>query len=272
MNCFSVFLKLSSKIRFYLTIVLFCGYNIIDFKEGGKKLKSNPIVRNALIEFKTNELIIASKLYKEKLSGQISELAYYKTLQRMCESGELVKIAKGTYYLPKVSKYGTVPLSEKEIVAAYTENETGTIIGYSLYNALNLTTQIPKTITIMSSALEGITKSIRNVTVYQVPLKFSKETTGIIHGLEVLQNFNSIQDINYSVFLEFSRELALSYNDKVFEEILNAKTYKKSTISFFREILNYYNVQNNLNKYLSALSKYKHPRMEELCEVARISQ
>lgn len=233
-------------------------------------MKGNPIVRNALAEFEANELIIASKLYKEKLSGQISEAAYYKTLQRMCESGELVKIAKGTYHLPKVSKYGIVPPSEKEIVTAFTENETGTVIGYSLYNALNLTTQIPKTITIMSSALEGLTKSIRNVIVYQVPLEFSKEITSMIHGLEVLQNFNSIQDINYSAFLKFSEELALSYNPEIFEEIVNTKTYKKSTISFLYEILNYYNVQNNLNKYLSALSEYKHPKMEELYEAARV--
>ena len=233
-------------------------------------MKCNPIVRNALAEFEANELIIASKLYKEKLSGQISEAAYYKTLQRMCESGELVKIAKGTYHLPKVSKYGIVPPSEKEIVTAFTENETGTVIGYSLYNALNLTTQIPKTITVMSSALEGLTKSIRNVIVYQVPLEFSKEITSMIHGLEVLQNFNSIQDINYSAFLKFSEELALSYNPEIFEEIVNTKTYKKSTISFLYEILNYYNVQNNLNKYLSALSEYKHPKMEELYEAARV--
>lgn len=233
-------------------------------------MKGNPIVRNTLAEFEANELIIASKLYKEKLSGQITEAAYYKTLQRMCESGELVKIAKGTYHLPKVSKYGIVPPSEKEIVTAFTENETGTVIGYSLYNALNLTTQIPKTITVMSSALEGLTKLIRNVIVYQVPLEFSKEITSMIHGLEVLQNFNSIQDINYSAFLRFSEELALSYNPEIFEEIVNTKTYKKSTISFLYEILNYYNVQNNLNKYLSALSEYKHPKMEELYEAARV--
>ena len=235
-------------------------------------MKSNPVVGNALAEFKENELIIASKLYKEKLSEQIGEAAYYKTLQRMCESGELVKIAKGTYHLPKISKYGIVPPSEKEIIAAFTENETGTVVGYSLYNALNLTTQISKTVTVMSSALEGLTKSIRNVVVYQMPLKFSKEITSMIQGLEVLQNFNTIQDINYSVFLKYTEELASSFSTKAFEKIILTKTYKKSTISFLHEILNHYHVQNNLNEYLSTLSEYKHPKMEELYETARVSQ
>ncbi|MBQ2903125.1 MAG: hypothetical protein IJE48_01875 [Clostridia bacterium] len=233
-------------------------------------MKSNPVVKNALGEFRENELIIASKLYKEKLSEQISEAAYYKTLQRMCESGELVKVAKGTYHFPKASKYGIVPLSEKEIVAAFTQNETGTIIGYSLYNALNLTTQISKTVTVMSSELEGLTKSIRNVVVHQMPLEFSKEITSMIHGLEVLQNFNTIQDINYSAFLKFSEELAFSFDAQAFEEIISTKSYKKSTISFFENILNYYGVQNNLKKHLSSLSEYKHPRMEELYETARV--
>lgn len=162
--------------------------------------------------------------------------------------------------------------AEKEIIAAFTDNETGTVVGYSLYNALNLTTQISKTITVMSSAIEGLTKSIRNVVVYQMPLKFSKEITGMIQGLEVLQNFNIIQDINYSVFLKYTEELASSFNTNAFEEIISTKAYKKSTISFLHEILNHYSVPNNLNEYLSTLSKYKHPKMEELYEGARVSQ
>ena len=233
-------------------------------------MKSNPVVKDALAGFKENELIVASKLYKEKLSSQIGEAAYYKTLQRMCEAGELVKIAKGTYHLPKVSKYGIVPPSEKEIISAFTENGTGTVVGYSLYNELNLTTQISKTVTVMSSALESLTKSIRNVVVYQVPLEFSKEITSMVHGLEVLQNFNTIQDINYSAFLTYTKRLADSYSTGAFEEIASAKAYKKSTISFLREILNYYQVEHNLNEYLSTLSVYKHPKMEELYAATRI--
>lgn len=55
--------------------------------------------------------------------------------------------------MPKISKYGIIPPSEKEIISAFTENETGTVVGYSLYNQLNLTTQVSKKISVMSSAL-----------------------------------------------------------------------------------------------------------------------
>lgn len=235
-------------------------------------MKNNPIVKNALSVYNENELIIAGKLYREKLSQYITEAAYYKTLQRMCDSGELVKIAKGTYHLPKKTKYGIIPPSEKEIVSAFTKNKTGTVVGYSLYNELNLTTQISKIITVFSSAIDGGEKSVRNITVYQMPLEFSKEIINIIHSLDVLQNFDNIQDINYSAFLKFTKEFSESFNGEAFEKIISVKKYKKSTISFMREILDYYNVQNNLSKHLSSLSTYKHPKMEELYAATRIHQ
>jgi len=235
-------------------------------------MRSNLAVKNAIESYKENELILASKLYRDELSDQISEAAYYKALERMCKAGELVKIAKGTYHLPKMSKYGIVPPSEEEIISAFTENETGTVIGYSLYNALNLTTQISKTVNVLSSALESFTKSIRNVIVHQTHLVFSEGIKNMVQGLEVLQNFRTIQDINYSAFIQFAEQLASVYDNESFSKVISVKSYKKSTISFLQEILNYYGVQNNLSMYLSTLSEYKHPKMEELYEAARISQ
>ena len=235
-------------------------------------MKNSLVVENALANYRENELIFASKLYREKLSDQIGEAAYYKTLERMCKAGNLVKIAKGTYHLPKINKYGIVPPSEEEIISAFTENETGTVIGYSLYNALNLTTQISKTVNVLSSALEGFTKSIRNVIIHQMPLVFSEEVKNMVHILDVLQNFTAIQDINYSAFLKFTEKLASAYDSESFRKVISIGSYKKSTISFLHEILNFYGVQNDLSRHLSTLSEYKHPKMEELYETARIPQ
>lgn len=120
------------------------------------------------------------------MSAVVSEAAYYKALERMCKSGELIRAAKGIYHLPKKSKYGIVPLSGNEIVRAFTENYTGTIIGYSLCNKLGLTTQIPKTIHVMSSAIDEKTKTINNVVVHRSELFFDNAVEDMIHGLEVL--------------------------------------------------------------------------------------
>ncbi len=230
------------------------------------------LIRNELNSYKTNELIFASRLYRDKLASQVGEATFYKTLERMCRSGELVKIAKGTYHIPKVGKYGIVPPSEKEIVSAFTRNNTGTVIGYSLYNELELTTQVSKTVTVLSSALEGFSKSIRNVTVLQKELDYTEAVNNMIHGLEVLQNYYSIQDMNHRAFIRFAEQFAQSYDDDVFETVYREMAYKKSTLSFLREILDFYDRPNNISMYLSALSTYKHPTMEEIYETARKSE
>lgn len=235
-------------------------------------MKSSLVVKNVFSHYKENELIFASKLYRERFSEYISENAYYKMLERMCKSGELAKAAKGIYYIPYNSKYGTVPPSDKQIIETFTQNETGTVIGYTMYNHLNLTTQISKTINVLSSSIEGYSKTVRNVVVRQVQLEYSEEVKNMICGLEVLQNFYEIQDIDYSAFIEFSRKIASNYQKETFDLVISKIPYKKSTISFLREILKYYGVSNDLDQHLSALSVYKHPRMEEIYEIARISR
>lgn len=235
-------------------------------------MKSSFIIRNALVHYKENELIFASKLYKESLYELLNEATYYKMLERMCKNGELAKAAKGIYYIPVISKYGVVPPSEKQIIEAFTKNNTGTIIGYSMYNDLSLTTQVSKTVNILSSALDGFSKTVRNVMIKQVEIDYTTEVKNMICALEVLQNFYEIQDLNYSTFIKYSQKIAETYQDEVFDKVISKTSYKKSTISFLKEILNYYEVSNNLERYLSSLSSYKHPRMEELYEIARVSR
>lgn len=233
-------------------------------------MQNNNIIKKTLLNFKGNELIFANILYKTQLYNYVNEAAFYKTLERMCKSGELVKIAKGTYHLPKVSKYGIVPPTDKEIITSFTKNNTGTVVGYSLYNALNLTTQVAKSIEVMSATIESFSKTIRNVIVHKVQIDYNEKVKNIIHGLEVLQNYYNIQDINNLSFINFTKKLADLYEEEAFKKVISAINYKKSTIAFLREILNFYGVKNNLNMYLSSMSEYKYPKMEEIYEITRV--
>lgn len=228
-------------------------------------MKSSLILREALSEYKSNELIFASRLYLQ-IRNSLNEAAYYKMLERLCKTGELAKAAKGMYYIPSVSKYGIVPISEKDIIRTFTGNNKGVVIGYRLYNSLKLTTQVGKTVSILSSVLDGFSKTVKNVNIKQVDIEFTAEVKKMICGLEVLQNFYEIQDLNYLAFIDFSERIALSYKEEAFEKVISKISYKKSTISFLKEILNYYKIPNNLENHLSSLSNYKHPLMEELYE------
>lgn len=234
-------------------------------------MRTNPIVRNAIACYKKNELILASKLYSDALSNEISEAAYYKMLERMCKNNELTKVAKGVYCIPNISKYGVVLPSENEIVSAFTKNNTGVTVGYAMYNELRLTTQIPKNVVIFSSSLENMSRKIRNVQIKQVRLHYSEKVKNMINCLEVLQNFYNIQDLNHHYFIKFIEEFVSNYDTETFQTVYAELAYKKSTIAFLREVLSFYNIPNNLDRYLSSLSTYKHPRMEELYETAQAS-
>ena len=236
-----------------------------------RNMKSSHIIKNKLRNYNQNELIFASKLFREKLESMLNEAAYYKMLERMCQSGELAKAAKGIYYIPAFSKYGLVPLSDEQIISAFTENETGMVIGYSLYNSYNLTTQISKNINILSSSLEGLSKTIKNVQIKQLSIDFTIEVRNMISALEILQNFYNIEDLNYTTFIEYSKTIADNFQEEVFETVLSKTHYKKSTISFLKDILDYYEISHHLNKHLSSLSKYKNPKMEELYAIAQSS-
>lgn len=234
-------------------------------------MTGSQLVSQTIQRIPENELIFASKLYSQQLSDFVSESAYYKILERLCKAGSLCKIAKGTYYRPKESRFGVVSPSQKEIVSAFTEPDKGTVVGYCLYNSLKLTTQISKTVEVFSSALEQQTKRISNVQLQFCNLIFSPEVKGMIHMMEVLQNFSQIQDLDYAQFINFCERFAAIYRDEVFEQVFLQMKYQKKTISFLRNILMHYHVPNNLNRYLSSLSEYKHPTMEEIYEAAHLS-
>ena len=138
-------------------------------------MKSSIAIRNALNNYKENELIFASKLYKEKLYEYINETNFYKMLERMCKNKELLKISKGIYYKPTITKYGMVSPTEKQIIETFTKNNTGMIIGYKMYNDLKLTTQVSKNIEILSSNLDNHLKRINHITIRKIELNYTNE-------------------------------------------------------------------------------------------------
>lgn len=230
----------------------------------------NQNIKNELSKFKKNEIIIASKFYKENiLEKGISETSFYKSLQRMYENNILSKLTKGIYYIPKKTKFGYVPMSDDEIITNFTKNNQGLVVGYSLYNRLNISTQISKNYIIYSSNIDNAIKKIRNIEIKYIALKLTNKHIETIEMLEILQNFLEIEELNYKEFYRYSRKFASAFNERVAKEILSEIKYKKSTISFLCNILNHFGVKHTLNQYLSTLSKYKHLEMEEIYEFAQ---
>lgn len=66
-------------------------------------------------------------------------------LQRLVKSKKVVRLANGTYYRPKVSRFGLLPLETSEIVKFVTKSKNATFVpaGPAAVNQLGLDTQLP---------------------------------------------------------------------------------------------------------------------------------
>lgn len=215
-----------------------------------------------------NKLLEASTLY-QKWFGTVPEMTYYKTLERMSKQGSLVHLTKGLYYRPKKSRFGAIPISEKEIVGHYTSDGQGIVIGYRLYNQKGLTTQISKRVEVLSSAVSEQKKNIQNVCVTNSGIALTQDTIPVIETMEILQNYKSIEDIRKAALAAYMKEFVKEYSDSAAVFVLKNRKYKKSTIAFLERFLNYFGVENTLCQFLSALSTYAIPEMEEFYETAR---
>ncbi|MDO5061644.1 MAG: DUF6088 family protein [Peptostreptococcaceae bacterium] len=214
-----------------------------------------------------NKLLDASALYK-KLFGAIPETSYYKTLERLSKRGALVHLTKGLYYRPKKSRFGFVPISEREILAHYTKEGQGIMIGYRLYNQKGLTTQISKTVEVLSSVISEQKKNIQNICVKNSGITLTEQTIPVIETLEILQNYKNIEDINKSALAEYMKKFSLNYTDSIAIDVLKNRKYKKSTIALLENFLLYHGIENTLYQFLSPLSSYAIPEMEEFYETA----
>lgn len=215
-----------------------------------------------------NKLLEANALY-ERSFGTVPEMSYYKTLERMSKQGTLVHLTKGIYYRPKKSRFGSVPISENDIISHYTNDGRGVVIGYRLYNRKGLTTQVSKRVEVLSSALSEQKKNISNVCVTNCSVDLTADTIPVIEALEILQNYRNIEDVNKRALAAYMAGFASVYSDHAAVYVLKNRKYKKSTIAFLESFLNHLGIENTLSQFLSVLSTYAIPKMEEFYETAQ---
>ena len=225
------------------------------------------IIHAALRQYAPNRLIVANELY-QSLREKVKEATFYKSLERMTKAGELVHLTKGVYYRPKQTRFGVVPISEHDIASHYMGDRRGLVVGYRMYNQKGLTTQISKNMEILSTALSEERKHILNVLVRKISVALDEETKAIIETLEILQGYRSIEDLNRRAMIAHLEAFADGYSDAAAEKVLSSLKYKKSTIAFMANVLDYRHVKHSLRCHLSTVSDYNIPSMETLYETA----
>lgn len=222
-------------------------------------------IRTFISSISANTIINAADVYRERFS-HISEKTYYKVLERMTKEGMLIRLTKGLYYRPKKTRFGVVPLDQNTITDYYTEN--GVLLGYPMYNKYGLTTQVGKNVNILSNNLTGEKKHIGAVSVEKTRIDLNEQTKAVVETLDILQNYSNIEDLNRTALSSYLTSFSKHYSDETLRYVLENRKYKKRTIAFLKAVLDYKGISNNLSKYLSTLSAYEVPRMEEIFEPA----
>lgn len=226
-------------------------------------------VREKIEAYPVRELIVANKFLKENLPD-VPVATYYKSIERMMKKGELDKVAKGVYCRPKVTKFGKISAGEENILNYYIgkENYTGVVVGYRLYNNYGITTQVSNTVKVYSNVLDEENKVIKNIEIKKINMSVNLKNKKAIEKLEILENYNEIEDIDRNQFRYFLRTITEEYSDEVFINVLKNMKYKKRTIAYLESILNSRGVKNTLSQFLNKTSKYKIPAVEEFYETS----
>ena len=231
-------------------------------------MKNNGAIIKEIRKAPSGTLIMSSKLYREKFSSVMTEAAFSQAISRLCKCGKIERVSKGIYCCPRETRFGVILPSEREIANYYTNGNNGILVGYELYNALGVSTQISKRLTAYSAVSEDQLKQIGNLTIRKYNLNYTPAVKSIIQIMELLHHFKDIQDINLSAMKHSIEKLAREYREEAFELVQKVIGYPKRTIAFLYEVLEYFNIPNSLSKYLSALSSYSIPKMEELYETS----
>ena len=222
------------------------------------------VIMKTVKNYPVLEIIDAQKLYNDKFKG-ISELAYYQAFSRMTKNGDIARLTKGIYCVPKKGRFGMSVSNENNILeyCLGKNMSRGVVVGYRMYNKYRLTTQISKSVEVYSNVVSQEIRKIDNVVIHRSNLRFDKPTVKTIELLELLQNYKRIEDLNAKRFIDFIRENILYYDEKTLKRVIDKIGYKKSTLASLKNVLDYYDITNSVDEYLSGTSKYEAIKLEE---------
>lgn len=212
-------------------------------------------IKSTIEHISIDEIFVARELKNTKLK-EIPENTFYKSLERLVKNGDLIHLAKGLY--------SRTPKSQEQIVDYYIADNNGMIVGEQLFFEMGLISRMTGYASVLSKKLNEDKKSIGNIAVEKVSIDLNENTIPVIETLEILQNYNKINNIDKNRFLVYMRKFSEHYSDDVVRYVIEHRKYKKSTIAFLNRILVWYGVENSLCQYLSPLSEYNIPEIDDL--------
>lgn len=136
--------------------------------------------------------------YSDFIKEPSRKEAIIKALNRMAASGKIVKLAKGKFYKPETTPFGTLQPNQSQIVKDLLETDgkpTGYLTGFSMYNQLGLTTQVSNTIQIGKNEIRPSFKRERyTISFIRQKNTITKENIPLLQILDAIRYIKKIPD------------------------------------------------------------------------------
>lgn len=205
------------------------------------------------IQGQPGKSVIDAEHVYHNISCPLSKRSYYEILNQMVQKGALIRLDDGLYCHARRSCTGALlPLSNQEIVSYYTAENRGVCIGYVLYRAKGLTTQVSKRTEVLSVAINEECRHIRGVSVERLAGELTPEIVRGIEVLEILEHCRQMEDFNHSAFLRYMDDFARSYSEVDVLRVLTMRPYEKFTIALLKQYLDKLSIPNSLGNLLSS--------------------
>lgn len=232
------------------------------------KMTISQIVRDRISDFPTDFVFGVSDFELEPGA----KAAVVRTLQRMAESGELRKMAKGKYYKPRITVFGELKPSPSQIAKDFLstgDKITGYLTGNSIFSSLGLTTQI-------SSKIEIGTNKYRHPTEregYKISFVLQRNiiTKENIPVLRLLDCIRCVREIPATTpddavrrIIELVRSMDATAITMMADCALNYQPYVRALAGAVLELIDEENPNVKvLSNSLSGISRYRLPISEK---------
>jgi predicted transcriptional regulator of viral defense system len=192
-------------------------------------------------------------------------------LNRLVEAGKIVRLSKGRFYKPRKGITENLKPDEYEIVKDLLRdgNKTiGYITGYSVFNSLKLTTQVPNVIQIgVNFDKKSIKRNIYTVKFIRQWNKITKSNIPLLQLLDCIRFIKIIPDTTIENSLkrisELLNELSESEKKQLIQLAINYPPSTRALTGAIFELLGYTDLSDKLLKTLKSTSWYAYNFTQE---------
>lgn len=188
-----------------------------------------------------------------------------KILNDFVEIGVLRKLSKGRFYKPQIGKFGELPPDTYQVVKDLIEKDgkmIGYLTGYTAFNDLGLTTQIPATLQIGTrKEKKALVRGVYRIRFIKQENTITKDNVPLLRLLDCLRFFKEIPDTTPDIAC---RRLLALFGQLSPEQIAITKRlalkYNPATIALLGAILEILIPEGNsiaLFKKLNPITVYK---------------